>query len=153
MCDILNDIAMDGNAGETSAMDTLEAEKVDTLQPEPSIEVAVQGTTVAGASPASQSPSQMGNKSRLARKMGSIKDSTSELAFANYAELRQTKVNRKELKIDRTMEYGDHVAEVKGGLLASPSDGRRQLLVWDDKRMRMSRRNWINVTGYFACPV
>ena len=37
----------------------------------------------------------------------------------------------------------------KGG----PPDGRLQLLVWDDKGMGMSRRNSINVTGYFACPV
>ena len=41
---------MDGNAGETPAMDTVEAEKVDALQPEPSIEEAVQGSTVARAS-------------------------------------------------------------------------------------------------------
>ena len=50
MCDIPNDIAMDGNAGETPAMDTLEAEKVEALQPEPSIEEAAQGIIVARAS-------------------------------------------------------------------------------------------------------
>ena len=51
-------------------------------------------------------------------------------------ELRRTKVNRKDLKIDMTTEYGqsrlidgDHVAEVKGDLLANPPDGRLQLLV------------------------
>ena len=44
-------------------------------------------------------------------------------------------MNRKELKIDRTMEYGqsrlidwDHVAEVKEDLLAKPPDGRLHLL-------------------------
>ena len=48
-------------------------------------------------------------------------------AIANYVELRRTKVNRKELKIDRTMQYGqsrlinwDPVVEVKEGLLANP---------------------------------
>ena len=79
---------MDGNAGETLAKDTVEAVKVDELQPKPSIEEAVRGSTVAGPSQASQSPSQMGNKSRVTRKMGSMKDSTSVLAIANYAELR-----------------------------------------------------------------
>ena len=120
MCDVPNDIAMDGNAGETPAMDTLEAERVDALQPEPSIDKAVQGSTVAGASQASQSPSQVGNKSRIVSKMCSIKDSTSILAIQNYVEVRRTKVHRKELRIDRCMEYGqsrlidwDHVAEVK----------------------------------------
>ena len=40
-------------------------------------------------------------------------------------------MNRKELNIDRTIEYGqlwlmvwDHVAEVKEDLLANPPDGR-----------------------------
>ena len=58
------------------------------------------------------------------------------MAIANYVELRRTKVNRKELKIDRTMEYGqsrlmdwDHVADVKEELLANPPDGRLRLLV------------------------
>ena len=117
MYDILNDIAMDGNPGETQAMHTLEAEKVDVVQPEPSMEEAVQGSIVAEASQASQSHLQMGNKSRVTRKMGSIKDSTSVLPIANYVQLRRTKVNSKELKIDRTKEYGqsrlmdlDHVA-------------------------------------------
>ena len=32
MCDIPNDVAMDGNTAETPAMDTLEAEKVDALK-------------------------------------------------------------------------------------------------------------------------
>ena len=102
----------------------------------------------------------MGNKSRVSRKMGSIKDPTSVLAIANYVMLHQTKVNRKELKIDRTMEYGqsrlidwDHVAEVKEDLLATPPDGGLQLPVWDDKGMGMLLRNSINVTGYFACLV
>ena len=122
MCDIPNDIAMDGNTCETPAMDALEAEKVGALQPEAPIEEAVQGSSVAGASQASQSPSQVGNKSRVARKMDSItiKDSTSALAIANYMEFRRTKVNSKELKIDRTTEYGqsrlidwNHLAEVK----------------------------------------
>ena len=45
-----NDIAMDGNTAETPAMDTLEVEKVDAVQSEPSAEEAVQGSTVAGAS-------------------------------------------------------------------------------------------------------
>ena len=81
MCDIPNDIAMDGNTAETPAMGTLEAEKVDALQSEPSVEEAVQGSTVAGASQASQCPSQVGNKGRVARKMGSIKDSSSVLAI------------------------------------------------------------------------
>ena len=65
---------------------------------------AVQGSSVAGAIQASQSPSQMGNKSRVTRKMGSIKDSTSVLAMANYVDSRRIKVNRKELTIDSTME-------------------------------------------------
>ena len=127
---------MDGNLGETLAMETWEAEKVGALQPEPSMGEAVQGSNVAGASQASQSPSQMGNKSRVTRKMGSIKDSTRVPAIANYVELRRTKASHKELKIDRTMEYGqsrlidwDHVAEVKKDLLANPPDGRLRLLV------------------------
>ena len=67
---------------------------------------------------------------------------------------------RKELKIDTCMEYGqsrlidwDHVAEVKEDLLANPSDGRLQLLVWDDKGIGLLRHNSINVIGYVACPV
>ena len=102
-------------------------------------------------------PSQMGNKSRVARKMGSIKDLTSVLAITNCVELRRTKVNRKEWKIDRTMEYWqsrlidwDHVVEVKEDLLANTPNGRLQLLVWDDKGMGMPLRNSINVTGHFA---
>ena len=135
MCDIPNDIAMDGNTAETPAMDTLEAEKVDALQSEPSVEEAVQGSTVAGASQASQSPSQVGNKGRVARKMGCIKGSSSVLAIQNYVEVRRAKVNRKELKIERCIEYGQSrlidwdVAEVKEDLLANPPDGRLQLLV------------------------
>ena len=43
-------------------MDTLQAGTVDALQLEPSVEEAVQGSTVARASQASQSPSQVGNK-------------------------------------------------------------------------------------------
>ena len=127
MCDIPNDIAMDGNAGETPPMDTLEAEKVDALQSEPSVEEAVQGSTVAWASQACQSPSQVGNKCRVTGKMASMKDSTSVLAIQNYVEVRRTKVPRKELKMDRCMEYGqsglsdwDHVAEVKEDILANP---------------------------------
>ena len=53
-------------------MDTMEAEKVDARQLEPSVEEVVQGSTVAGASQATRSPSQVGNKGRVARKMGSI---------------------------------------------------------------------------------
>ena len=79
-------------------MDTLEAEKVDALQPEPSIEEAIQGNIVAGASQASQSPSQVGNKSRVARKMGSIKDSTSVLAIAIFVEVRRMNVHRKKIE-------------------------------------------------------
>ena len=60
---------MDGKVGETPQMDTLEAEKVDALQPECSVEEALQGSTVAGASQASQSASQMGNKGCVARNM------------------------------------------------------------------------------------
>ena len=56
MCDIPNDIAMDGNTAETPAMDTPEAEKVDALQSQPSVEEGIQGSTVAGATHASQSP-------------------------------------------------------------------------------------------------
>ena len=48
-------------------MDTLEAEKVDALQSEPSVEEGVQDSTSAGASQASQSLSQVGNKGRVAR--------------------------------------------------------------------------------------
>ena len=58
------------------------------------------------------------------------------------------------------MEYGqsrlidwDHVAKVKEDLLATPRDGRLQLLLWDDKGMGMLRRNSINGTCYFAYPV
>ena len=160
MCDIPNDIAMDGSTVQTPAMDTLEAEKVDALQSEPSAEEAVQGSTVAGASHASQSPSQVGNKGLVARKMGSIKDSSSALAIQNYVEVRRAQVPRKELKSVRCMEYGqsrlidwNHVAQVKEDLLAKPHDGRLQLLVWDDKGMGMLRRNSINVIGYVAYPV
>ena len=141
-------------------MDTLEAEKVDALQSQPSVEEAVQGSIVAGASQASQSPSQVGNKGRGARKMGSIKDSTSVLAIQNYAEVRRTTVPHKELKIDRCMVYGqsrlidwDHVADVKDDLLANPPNDRLQLLVCDDKGMGVLRCNPMNVIGYVACPV
>ena len=58
--------------------------KVDAQQPEPSMGEAVQGSSVARTSQASQSPSQMGNKSRVTGKMGSIKESKSVLAIANY---------------------------------------------------------------------
>ena len=75
MCDIPNDLAMDRNTAETPAMDTLEAEKVDALQSEPSIEEAVQGSIVVGASQASQCSSQVANKGRVARMMGTIKHS------------------------------------------------------------------------------
>ena len=58
------------------------------------------------------------------------------------------------------MEYGqsrlidwEHVAEAKEDLFVNPRAGRLQLFVWDDKGMGMLRRNSINVTGYFACPV
>ena len=58
------------------------------------------------------------------------------MANQNYVEVRRAKVRRKELKVDRCMEYGqsglidwDHVAEVKEDLLAKPPDGRLQLLV------------------------
>ena len=104
MSDIPNEVAMDGNTAETQAMDTLVAEKVDALQSESSIEDAVQGSTVAGASYASQSPSQVVNEGRVARKMGSIKDSSTVLAIQNYVEVRRAKVPRKELKIDRCMD-------------------------------------------------
>ena len=160
MCDIRNDIDIDGNIGETPAMDTLEAEKVHALQSKRSVEEAVQGSTVAGAIRASQSPSQVGNKGGMARKMGSIRDSTSVLAIQNYMEVRRAKVPHKELKIDGCMEYGQsrlikwfHVAEVKEDLLANPPDGRLQLLVWDDKDLGMLRRNSITVIGYVACPM
>ena len=74
---------MDGNTGETPAMDTLEAEKVGAPQSDPSLEEAVQSSTVARTSQRSQSPAQVGNKGRVARKMGSIKDSTSVLPIQN----------------------------------------------------------------------
>ena len=160
MCDIPNDVAMDGNTAETAAMDTRVAEKVDALHSEPSVEELVQGSTVAGASKASQSPSQVGNKGRVARKMGSIKDCSTVLAIQNYVEVRRAKVPRKELKIDRCMEYGqcrlidwDHVAKVKEDLLANQPNGRLQLLVWDDKGMGLLQRNSINAIGYMARPV
>ena len=104
---IPNSIAMGGHPGETPPIDTLEAAKVDALQPEPSVEEAVHGSTVAGANRASQSPSKVGNKGGVARKMGSIKDSTRVPAIQNYVELRRTKMPRKALKIDRCMEYGN----------------------------------------------
>ena len=160
MCDIPNDNAMAGNTAETPAMETLEAEKVDALQPEPSVEETVQGSTVARASQASQSPSEVGNKGRVTRKMGCIKDSTTVLAIQNYVEVKRANVPRKELKIDRCMEYGqsrliywDHVVEVKEDLLANPPDGRLRLVVRDDKAMGLLRRNSINIIGYVACPV
>ena len=106
MFDILNDAAMDGNLAETPGMDAREGEKADTLQPESSIEEGVQGSTVDGASQASRSRSQLANKSCVTWRMDSIKDSTSVLAIANYVEMRRTNVNRKVLKIDKTMEYG-----------------------------------------------
>ena len=66
----------------------------------------------------------------------------------------------KELKIERCMDYGqlrvidwDDVAEVKEHLLATPPDGRLQLLVWGDKGVGMWRRNSINVISYLACRV
>ena len=90
MCDIPNNIAINGNVGETPAIDTLEAEKVDALQPEPSTGEAVPGSIVAGANQASQSPSQMGKKCGVTWKMGSIKDSKSVLAIAHYVEFRRT---------------------------------------------------------------
>ena len=104
--DIPNNIAMAGSLAKTPQMDAWEAVKADTLQPQPSIGEGVQGSAVAGASLANQSPCQMGNKCRVTQIMGSIKDSRSVLAIANYVELRWTKVNRKDLKIDITMENG-----------------------------------------------
>ena len=91
---------------DTPGMDAREAEKAGALQPKPLIGEAVQGGIVVGANQASQCPSQMGNKSRVTRRMGSIKDSTSVLSIANYVVMHRTKVNRKELKIDITMECG-----------------------------------------------
>ena len=92
--------------------------------------------------------------------MGSIKDFTSVVAIQNYVEVRRTQVPRKEVKIDRCMEYGqsrlidwDHVVEVKEDLLANPPNGRLQLPVRDDKGKRMLPRNSINVIGYVACPM
>ena len=82
MCDIPNDIAMDANTGETPAMDRLQAEKVDALQSEPSVEEAVKDSTVAGASQASQSRSQVENKSRVARRTGRL--TQADTAGAHY---------------------------------------------------------------------
>ena len=120
---------MGGNAGEIPQMDTMEPEKVDALRSEPSVEQAVQGSTVAGASQASQSPSQVGNKGRVARKMGSIKDSTGVLAIQNYVEVRRTELPRKELKIDKCKVYWqsslidwDQVSKVTEDLLAKAPD-------------------------------
>ena len=80
--------------------------------------------------------------------MGSIKDSTSVLAIQNYVEVKRAKVPRKELKIDKCMEYGqsrlidwDHVVQVKEDLLPNPPDGRLQLLGWDDKGMGLLRHS------------
>ena len=141
-------------------MDTLEAEKVDALQSAPSVEEAVHSSALAGASEASQSPLQVGNKGPVARKMGSIKDSTSVRAIQNYVEVRRAHVLRKELNIDRCMEYGQsrlidwvHLAEVKEDLLTNTPDGRLRLLFRDDKVMGMLRRNSISVIGYLACRV
>ena len=106
MCDIPKDIAIDGNSGETLALHTLAAKKMDALHSEPSVEEAVYRSTFVGASQATQSPLQVANKGRVARKMGSIKDSTSVLANQNYVEVRSAKVPRKELKSHRCMEYG-----------------------------------------------
>ena len=85
-------------------MDTREDEKADAVHPEPSIGEAVQVSIVVEANQANKSASQMGSKPE--GKMGGIGDSTSVLSIANYVELRRTKVNQKELKIERTMEYG-----------------------------------------------
>ena len=84
MSNLPNDIAMDGNLAETRGMGAQEAEKWDALQPEPKLCTA---TCVAKARQASQS-SQLGNKPRVARRMASIKDSTSLLTIANYVKLR-----------------------------------------------------------------
>ena len=65
-----------------------------------SIGEAMHVTAVVEASQASQLASQVGSKPPVARKMGRIKGSTSVLSIANYMELRRTKVNRKELKIE-----------------------------------------------------
>ena len=160
MCDIPNDIAMDGNLGEPPAVDTREAEKVDALQLKLFHGGSCTGHQGCWGQQANQTLSRMGNKSRVTRKMGSIKESRSVQAIANCVELRWTKVNRKELKIDRTMEFGqsrlidwDHVAEVKQDIVANPPDSRLQLLVRDDKGMGMPLPNSIHVTGYFACPM
>ena len=63
-------------------------------------------------------------------------------------------MNRKELKIDGTMGYGqsrlidwDHVADVNGDLLANLRDGRLLLLVWDGKGMGMPLCNSTDVTA------
>ena len=85
-------------------MDTREPEKVGALQPEPSTGEAVQGNMSLGPTKPVKYPSQMGNKSRVTHKLGGIKDSTNVLAIGNSVQLRRTKVNRKEWKIDRTME-------------------------------------------------
>ena len=122
-------------------MDTLETKKVDALQPQASVAEAVQGSTVVGASQASQSPWQVANKGRVARNMDSIKDSTSVVAIQNYVEVSRTQLPRKKLKIDRCMEYGkyrlidwNHVVGVKEDLLANPPNGRLQLPVWKRQR-------------------
>ena len=159
MCDIPNEVAMDGNTAEIPAMDTLEAEKVDALQSEPSIEDAVQGSTVAGASQASQSPSS-GEQGSCRKEDGQYQGLLNRTGHSKLRGGAESEGAAKELKIDRCMEYGqsriidwDHVAEVKEDLLANPPDGRLQLLVWDDKGMGLLRRNSINVIGYSACPV
>ena len=156
MCDIPNDIAMDDHTVETPPIDTLQAEKVDAMQSEPSIGEAVLDISVAGASPASQSLSQVGNKGRVARQMGS----TSVPAIQKSVEVRRAKVPCKELNIDRCMDYGqsrlidwDHVVEVKQDLLANLPEGRLQLLFSDHKGMGMLRRDSINAIGSVACPV
>ena len=130
-------------------METLKAEKVDALQLEPSVEEALQGSTVAGASQASQSPSQVGNKGRVPRKIGSIKDFTSVLAIQNYVQVRRPKVPRKEVKIDRCVEYwqsrlvdGDHVVEVKEDLLANPCR-------WPTAASGVGRQRYGNVATQF----
>ena len=78
----------------------------------------------------------------------------------SFFALCRTKVNRRELKIDMTMDFGqsrlidwDHVTEVKEYLLANPLDAGLRLLIWDDKGMGMPLRISIDVTGCFACPV
>ena len=125
-------------------------------------------TNIMGARPASQASQAVPKPPRTIRRMGSIRESSSVLSNANYVELRRIKVNWNELRIDRTMQYGqsrligwDHVAGVKEDVLPPPpppptawcSFWARMTKVWDHCLVNRSMRPAITAYPCVMCCV